>query len=89
MGSDIPVDAADIVLVNDEIREIPHLLQLSRRMTLTIKCNLTFSMTLNAAAIVLAVTGILHPAVGALVHNAGSVFVIVNSALLLQWRKNR
>lgn len=89
MGSDIPVDAADIVLVNDEIREIPHLLQLSRRMTLTIKCNLTFSMTLNAAAIVLAVTGILHPVVGALVHNAGSVFVIVNSALLLQWRKNR
>ena len=89
MGSDIPVDAADIVLVNDEIREIPHLLQLSRRMTLTIKCNLTFSMTLNAVAIVLAVTGILHPAVGALVHNAGSVFVIVNSALLLQWRKNR
>lgn len=89
MGSDIAMDAADIVLVNDEIREIPHLLQLSRRMTLTIKCNLTFSMTLNAVAIVLAVTGILHPVVGALVHNAGSVFVIVNSALLLQWRKNR
>lgn len=89
MGSDIPVDAADIVLVNDEIREIPHLLQLSRRMMLTIKCNLTFSMTLNAVATVLAVTGILHPVVGALVHNAGSVFVIVNSALLLQWRKNR
>lgn len=83
------MDAADIVLVNDEIREIPHLLQLSRRMMLTIKCNLTFSMTLNAVAIVLAVTGILHPVVGALVHNAGSVFVIVNSALLLQWRKNR
>lgn len=87
MGSDIAVDAADIVLVNDEIREIPHLLQLSRRMMLTIKCNLTFSMTLNAFAIVLAVTGIPHPVVGALVHNAGSVFVIVNSALLLQWRK--
>ena len=89
VGSDIAVDAADIVLVNDEIREIPHLLQLSRRMMLTIKCNLTFSMTLNAVAIVLAVTGILNPVVGALVHNAGSVFVIVNSALLLQWRKNR
>ena len=37
-------------------------------------------MTLNFVAIVLAITGILDPVVGALVHNAGSVIVIVNSA---------
>lgn len=53
----------------------------------TIKLNLTFSMTLNFAAIVLAMTGILDPVVGALVHNAGSVLVIINSAFLLRWRK--
>lgn len=41
-------------------------------------------MTLNFAAILLAITGILNPVVGALVHNAGSVFVIVHSALLLK-----
>lgn len=87
VGSDIAVDAADIALVNDEIKEIPHLLQLSKRMMLTIKRNLTFSMTLNFAAIVLAMTGVLNPVVGALVHNAGSVIVIVNSAFLLKWRK--
>ena len=87
IGSDIAVDAADIALVNDDIKEIPHLLQLAKRMMLTIKCNLTFSMTLNFAAIVLAITGILNPVVGALVHNAGSVFVIINSAFLLKWRK--
>ncbi len=51
----------------------------------TIRYNLTFSMGLNAVAIVLAMTGILNPVVGALVHNAGSVFVIANSALLLRW----
>ena len=56
-------------------------------MMLIIKCNLTFSMMLNFAAIVLAMTGILNPVVGALVHNAGSVFVIINSAFLLRWRK--
>lgn len=89
IGSDIAVDAADIALVNDDIKEIPHLLQLAKRMMLTIKCNLTFSMTLNFAAIVLAITGILNPVVGALVHNAGSVFVIINSAFLLKWRKKR
>ncbi len=87
VGSDIAVDAADIALVNDDIRELPHLLRLARRMMITIKCNLTFSMTLNFVAIVLAITGILNPVVGALVHNAGSVLVIVNSAFLLTWRK--
>ena len=87
MGSDIAVDAADIVLVNDRVEELPHLLALSRRMMTTIRRNLTFSMGLNFLAILLAMTGVLNPVVGALVHNAGSVLVIVNSALLLRWRK--
>ena len=86
IGSDIAVDAADIALINDDIRELPHLVRLSRRMMLTIKCNLTFSMALNFIAIILAITGALNPVVGALVHNAGSVLVIVNSALLLKWK---
>ena len=87
VGSDIAIEAADIALVNDEISELPHLLRLSRRMMRTIKLNLTFSMALNFAAIVLAMTGLLGPVVGALVHNAGSVLVIINSAFLLRWRK--
>ena len=86
VGSDIAVDAADIVLVNDDIRTLPHLLNLSRRMMTTIRRNLAFSMSLNFLAILLAMTGVLNPVVGALVHNAGSVLVIVNSALLLRWR---
>lgn len=89
VGSDIAVDAADIVLVNDEVKELPHLLALSKRMMTTIKCNLTFSMGLNFLAIILAITGVLNPVVGALVHNAGSVLVIINSALLLKWRKRK
>ena len=88
VGSDIAVDAADIALVNDDLRELPHLLRLSRRMMTTIKYNLTFSMALNFAAILLAITGILNPVVGALVHNAGSVLVIVNSARLLGFRQS-
>lgn len=89
VGSDIAVDAADIALVDDEIRELPHLLALSKRMMTTIKRNLTFSMGLNFLAIALAITGRLGPVVGALVHNAGSVLVIVNSALLLSWKRKR
>ncbi len=87
VGSDIAVDAADIVLVDDEIRELPHLIALSKRMMQTIKLNMTFSMTLNFLAITLAVIGTLNPVVGALVHNAGSVLVITNSAFLLKWSR--
>lgn len=86
VGSDIAVDAADIALVDDEIRELPHLLGIAKRMMITIKCNITFSMTLNFVAIALAVTGVLNPVIGALVHNAGSVLVIISSALLLKWK---
>lgn len=85
IGSDIAVDAADIALVDDEIKELPHLIALSKRMMTTIKLNLSFSMGLNFLAIILAITGILSPVVGALVHNCGSVLVIINSAILLKW----
>lgn len=87
VGSDIAVDAADIALVDDEIKELPHLFALSRRMMTTIKVNLTFSMLLNIAATALAAAGLLGPGLGALIHNAGSVLVILNSALLLKWGK--
>lgn len=87
VGSDIAVDAADIALVDDEVKELPHLFALSKHMMNIIKLNLAFSMGLNFLAIVLAITGILNPVVGALVHNAGSVAVIINSALMLKWKK--
>ena len=89
VGSDIAVEAADIALVDDEVKELPHLMALSRRMMSTIRMNLTFSMGLNFLAIFLAMAGTLNPVVGALVHNAGSVAVILNSALLIKWRRRQ
>ena len=87
IGSDIAVDAADMALVRDDIRRLPHMLALSRRMMRVICINLTFSLVLNFAAIFLAMGGLLSPVAGALVHNAGSVLVIVHSALLLRWQE--
>ena len=87
VGSDIAVDASDIALVDDEIKELPHLLSLSKKMMTTIKINLAFSIVLNFLAIVLAVTARLDPVSGAIVHNAGSILVIINSVLLLNWRE--
>ena len=86
IGSDIAIEAVDIALVDDDVKELPHLLSLSKRMMNTIKLNMSFSMGLNFIAIVLAITGILNPIVGALVHNAGSIAVIINSSLLLRWK---
>ena len=85
IGSDVAVDAADIVLVNDAVKELPHMVALSKRTMKTIKINLAFSLILNFVAIVLAIVGTLNPVVGALVHNAGSLLVVANSALLLKW----
>lgn len=86
IGSDIAIEAADIALIGDDIKEIPHLLMLSKKVMRTININLAASMTLNFIAIALAITGFLGPVVGALVHNVGSVAVIINSALLLKWK---
>ena len=86
VGSDIAIEAADIALVDDDVKELPHLLSLSKKMMNTIKLNMSFSMGLNFIAIFLAVTGVLNPIVGALVHNTGSILVIINSSLLLKWK---
>ena len=86
IGSDIAIDAADIAIIDDKIEQLPHLIALSRRMMLVIKCNLTFSMGLNFVAILLAITGMINPIMGALIHNTGSVLVIFNAFLLLHYK---
>lgn len=82
MGSDIAVDAADIALMSDDISKVPYLKRLSNATVNTIKLSITLSMCINFAAIILSVTGILNPTTGALVHNAGSCFVVLIAALL-------
>ena len=86
VGSDIAIEAADIVLVKDSIDEVPHLFRLSRRTLRMIKWNITFAMGINLVATGLGMLGLMGPVVGALVHNGGSVFVILNSARLLRDR---
>lgn len=82
MGSDIAVDAADIALVGDDIAKIPYLKRLSNATLNTIKFNIALSMAINFIAIILSIAAVLNPITGALVHNAGSVLVVLNAALL-------
>ncbi len=82
MGSDIAIEAADIALMSDDISKIPYLKRLSNATVRTIKASITLSMCINFAAIVLSLLGLLNPTTGALVHNAGSCFVVLIAALL-------
>ena len=82
MGSDIAVEAADIALMSDDISKIPYLKRLSNATVKTIKLSITLSMCINFIAVTLSVLGLLNPTTGALVHNAGSCFVVLIAALL-------
>lgn len=82
MGSDIAVEAADIALMRDDVGEVPYLKRLANATATTIKLSITLSMCINFAAIVLSLMQKLNPTTGALVHNAGSCFVVLIAALL-------
>ena len=83
IGSDIAVDAADIALMSDDISKIPYLKRLSNATVKTIKISITLSMCINFAAITFSLFGMLNPTTGALVHNAGSCFVVLIAALYM------
>ena len=82
MGSDIAVEAADIALMSDDIGKIPYLKRLSKATVKTVKFSIALSMLINLLAVALSVLGLLNPTAGALVHNAGSCFVVLIAARL-------
>lgn len=82
LGSDIAVEAADIVLMRDDIAKLPYLKRLSNATVATIRFSISLSMCINILAVILSVAGVLNPTTGALVHNAGSCFVVLIAALL-------
>lgn len=82
MGSDIAVEAADIALMTDDLSLIPYLKRLANATVRTIRLSIALSMCINFCAVTLSVLGVLNPTTGALVHNAGSCFVVLIAALL-------
>ena len=88
IGSDITIDSADLVFINDDISFIPYIMKMSKRTFYTIKFGIIFSLALNTIAMILGMIGVLTPITGALVHNVGSVFVIILAALLFRQKPN-
>ena len=86
VGSDISIEASDVCLVSDDIKNIPHLLALSRKTIRTINIGIGFALGLNIIATAMAAFGYLGPIGGAFVHNIGSVIVIIYSSMLLRFK---
>jgi heavy metal translocating P-type ATPase len=89
IGSDVSVEAADIALVNDNIEDLPHLIATSRKTIKTISISIGFALTLNIIAMTLAIFGLLNPIEGALIHNIGSVIVIIYSYTLSNYKSSK
>ena len=86
IGSDVSVEAANIALIKDNIEDIPHLIGIARKTIKTINIGIGFALTLNVVAMALAILGILNPIEGALIHNIGSVIVIIYSSTLTKYK---
>lgn len=86
IGSDISVESANIALINDNIEEIPHLIRIARKTIQTISISIGFAVILNFAAMALAILGMLNPIEGALIHNIGSVVVIIYATRLIRFK---
>lgn len=85
IGNEMATESSDIVFVDDDVSKLGGVIRLSRRTLLTIKSGIAFSLILNSVAMVMAVFGLMGPIAGALVHNIGSVIVIIMAALLLRY----
>lgn len=84
IGSDSAVESSDAVLVSDDIKQLPYLFFMARKTMRKVFTNICISLIINTVAVVLSVLGLLNPVTGALVHNCGSVLVVINAALLLR-----
>lgn len=85
IGSDISIEASNITLIHDNIKDLPHLFKVSKKTLKTINVGIAFALTVNIIATILAMLGLLNPIGGAFVHNIGSVIVIIYASLLLNY----
>lgn len=87
-GSDISIESANIVLMGHDVSKIVYLKKLANTTVKTIKFNIIISLLINFVAVILSVLGVLNPLVGAIVHNLGSILVILNASLLYDRKFN-
>jgi P-type Cu+ transporter len=81
-GTDVAINAADLIIVRDDLRVVPVAIVLARRTIKTIRSNLAWAFAYNVAAIPLAACGLLNPLIAGGAMVLSSVFVVWNSSRL-------
>ncbi len=81
-GSDIAKETGGIILIKDDIMDVPNAIKLSRTTMKKIKQNLFWALIYNAAGIPIAALGLLSPIIAAAAMALSSISVIANSSLL-------
>ena len=83
-GSEVAIHSATIALMNNDLRRLPFLVQLSRSTRAVINQNFMFGIFFIIVGLTLAALGYVGPIVAAILHNVGSLLVIFNSARLVR-----
>ena len=86
-GTDVAVQASDIVLMRSDMRAIPTSLRLSRATLHTIKSNLFWAFAYNTIAVPVAAAGLLNPMIAGAAMAFSSVFVVLNSMRLTRFER--
>lgn len=85
-GTDIAIEAANIVLIGDDISKVPKIIETGKRTTRLIRQNILIAMTINVLGVVLAASGYIPPVLAAGIHEGNALFVVLNSTRLF-WMK--
>ncbi|MBO61543.1 MAG: copper-translocating P-type ATPase [Verrucomicrobiales bacterium] len=83
-GSEVAIQSATIALMNSDLRRLPFLVKLSRQTRSVINQNFLFGVLFIIGGMIGASYGVINPIVAALLHNAGSLIVVFNSARLVR-----
>jgi manganese/zinc-transporting P-type ATPase C len=85
-GTDVAVETADVALANDDLHRLLDVRDLGARAVDVIRENYGMSIAVNAAGLLIGAAGVLSPVLAAILHNASSVAVVVNSSRLIRYR---
>ncbi len=84
MGSDVAIESADIALMNNNLMNIPYVMDLARRTRKVIYQNLVLSISISVVMIALSAFGVISALAGSILHNFGAFAVLLNSSRILR-----
>jgi Cd2+/Zn2+-exporting ATPase len=89
IGTAVAMETADVVLLTDEIGQVPYLIELSQATMVNIRTNIAVSMTIVLGSVVASALGVIGPVIGAIMHEVAAVPVIANAATLIGWKSKK